>query len=124
MLRRSSIFAAVAATGLLLVPFRPADAARTGNVSLQGTWQVKRTCLAVCSGARVSKEKVSVKGNNIYTASGDKDLMLYVLGKQVLVHDPDETSLLWVASSGRQMSGSGVGADGSTFTVVWHRVAK
>jgi hypothetical protein len=121
MFRRSFVCVVAAASGLLLMPLLPAVAARPSAVSLSGTWQVKRTCIAFCTGSKVSKEKVSAKGNNIYSASGDKDLMLYVLGKQVLVHDTDETSLLSVASSGRQMSGSGVGADGSTFTVVWRK---
>ncbi|HZS91715.1 MAG TPA: hypothetical protein VFE42_30050 [Chloroflexota bacterium] len=120
MFRRSSVVVAIAATGLLMPGLQPV-AARTGATSLTGTWQVKRTCVAFCTGTKVSREKVTAKGNNIYAASGDIDLMLYVLGKQVLVHDPDETSLLSVAPSGRQMSGSGVGGDGSTFTVVWRR---
>jgi hypothetical protein len=118
MFRRSRVIALVAATVLLLTP---GPAAKAGSPSLSGTWQVKRTCIAYCTGTKVTKEKVSAKGNNVYTASGDKDLMLFVLGKQVLVHNTDETSLLALTASGRQMSGSGVGGDGSTFTVVWRR---
>ena len=121
---RSPLLACLFAAVLALAAALPASAApKHSSASLAGTWQVKRSCMAGCKGTTTATETVSPHGANIFLASGSADLALYLVGKQVLVHSENETTLLTIKTSGQLMSGSGIADDGSTFSSTWRCTA-
>lgn len=121
---RLPTFACLCAAALALAATLPAAAApKHSSVSLAGTWQVNRSCISGCKGTTTQTETVSAHGGNVFLASGSADLSLYVVGKQVLVHSQDETTLLAIKTPGQLMSGSGIAGDGSTFNSTWRCTA-
>src|SRR5919201_6180803 len=125
MLRGSTLtFAACALVTLSISSMVPAAAA-PGPVtaSLAGTWRVSRTCISGCAGSTTVTEVVRSYAPHVFMAHGRLTLVLYQIGNQVLVHGAASSSLLTIRIPGRLMSGSSVGADGSTFTASWRCVA-
>src|ERR671937_1825306 len=125
MLRGSTLtFAACALVTLAVSAMAPAAAA-PGPVtaSLAGTWRVSRTCISGCAGSTTVTEVVRSYAPHVFMAHGRLTLVLYQIGNQVLVHGAASSSLLTIRIPGRLMSGSSVGADGSTFTASWRCVA-
>ena len=125
MLRGSTLtFAACALVTLSISSMAPAAAA-PGPVttSLAGTWRVSRTCLSGCAGSTMVTEVVRPYAPHVFMARGRLTLVLYQIRNQVLVHGATSSSLLAIRIPGQLMSGSGVGADGSTFTTSWRCVA-
>ena len=120
----SPILACLLAAALAVAAALPASAApKHSSTSLTGTWQVKRRCIAGCKGTTTATETVSAHGANVFLASGSADLALYLVGKQVLVHSQDETTLLTIKTPGQLMSGSGIAGNGSTFSSTWRCTA-
>ena len=93
------------------------------TTSLAGTWRVSRTCVSACAGSTTVTEVVRPYAPHVFMAHGGLTLVLYQIGNQVLVHGAASSSLLTIRIPGRLMSGSSVGADGSTFTTSWRCVA-
>jgi hypothetical protein len=93
------------------------------TTSLAGTWRVSRTCVSGCAGSTTVTEVVRPYAPHVFMAHGALTLVLYQIGNQVLVHGAASSSLLTTRIPGRLMSGSSVGADGSTFTTSWRCVA-
>jgi hypothetical protein len=125
MLRGSTLtFAGCALVTLSISSMAPAAAA-PGPVtaSLAGTWRVSRTCISGCAGSTTVTEVVRSYAPHVFMAHGGLTLVLYQIGNQVLVHGAASSSLLTIRMPGRLMSGSSVGADGSTFTTSWRCVA-
>lgn len=90
---------------------------------LSGTWQVSRVCLAICVSPRPVLKVVRHWQGAVFMTTNHPPQVLYRMGMQVLVHGPKDSLLLTIRSLGRLMSGSGVGADGSTFKTTWRCVA-
>ena len=125
MLRGSTLtFAACALVTLSISAMAP-TAAAPGPVtaSLAGTWRVSRTCVSACTGSTTVTEVVRPYAPHVFMAHGGLTRVLYQIGNQVLVHGAASSSLLTIRIPGRLMSGSSVGADGSTFTTSWRCVA-
>jgi hypothetical protein len=125
MVRRYPLtFAACILITLSISPVAPATAAPDPvTTSLAGTWRVSRTCLAGCAGSTTVTEVVRPYAPHVFMAHGGLTLELYQIGNQVLVHGAASSSLLTIRIPGRLMSGSSVGAGGSTFTTSWRCVA-
>ncbi len=118
--RHAFAFAGALIFALALPLARPASAAPGHRpVTFTGTWQVSRTCTAGCSGTTIAIELVSTFSQNVYAVSGSTAMVLYVIGKQVLVHAAKSTTLLTIKTPGRLMSGSGIASDGSVFVDTW-----
>jgi hypothetical protein len=116
--------AALALITLSISAVAPAAAAPDPvTTSLAGTWRVSRTCVAGCAGSTTVTEVVRPYVPHVFMAHGGLTLVLYQIRNQVLVHGATSSSLLTIRIPGRLLSGSGVGADGSTFTTAWRCVA-
>ena len=117
-------FAACALVTLAVSTMAPAAAA-PGPVttSLAGTWRVSRTCVSGCAGSTTVTEVVRPYAAHVFMARGGLTLVLYQIRNQVLVHGAASSSLLTTRIPGRLMSGSSVGANGSTFATSWRCVA-
>ena len=102
-------------------PFAAAQAAASDGLS--GAWQVSRTCLTLCVSPRPVLKIVRHLSGDVFMTKGHAPDVLYRLGYQVLVHSPTDSLLLTVVTPGQLMSGSGVGANGSTFRTTWRCVA-
>jgi hypothetical protein len=122
----------LAALALILVPAVLPVAARGSGVvvvflqgrdGLSGTWRVSRVCLAGCVAPPPALRVVHHVRGDVYMTDQPTPQVLYRLGKQVLVHGVADSSVLAIQTPGQLMSGSGVGANGSTFTVTWRCVA-
>jgi hypothetical protein len=117
-------FAACILVTLAVSAMAPAAAAPDPvTTSLAGTWRVSRTCVAGCAGSTTVTEVVRPYAPHVFMAHGGLTLVLYQIRNQVLVHGATSSSLLTIRLPGQLMSGSGVGADGSTFTTSWRCVA-
>jgi hypothetical protein len=92
---------------------------------LSGTWQVSRICLSICLSPQGVLKVVRPlhARTGVFVTSDPTPQVLYRLGTQVLVHGPKDSSVLTIRTPGLLMSGSGVGADGSTFTTTWRCIA-
>ncbi len=91
---------------------------------LSGTWQVSRICPNVCVSPQPVLKVVRHWEGAVFVTAGSTPQVLYQLKTQeVLVHGPKDSSVLTVRSRGQLMSGSGVGADGSTFETTWRCIA-
>src|SRR5437763_13446824 len=125
MLRAYTLpFAAYTLVTLAVSAMAPAAAAPSPvTTSLAGTWRVGRTCVSGCAGSTTVTEVVRPYAPHVFMAHGGLTLVLYQIGNQVLVHGAASSSLLTIRMPGRLMSGSSVGADGSTFTTSWRCVA-
>ena len=125
MLRRQPLMCAACALVTLAASTMAPAAAAPGPVtaSLAGTWRVSRTCVSGCAGSTTVTEVVRPYAPHVFIAHGGLTLVLYQIGNQVLVHGAASSSLLTIRIPGRLMSGSSVGADGSTFTTSWRCVA-
>ena len=116
--------AALALITLAVSAMAPAAAAPGPAIpSLYGTWQVSRTCVAGCAGSTTVTEVVRRYAPGVFMAHGGLTLVLYQIRNQVLVHGATSSSLLTIRIPGQLMSGSSVGAHGSTFTTSWRCVA-
>src|SRR5918912_3761757 len=116
MLRSYTLtFAACILVTLVVSAMAPAAAA-PGPVttSLAGTWRVSRTCVSGCAGSTTVTEVVRSYAPHVFMAHGGLTLVLYQIGNQVLVHGATSSSLLAIRIPGQLMSGSSVGANGST----------
>ena len=124
MLRRHPLICAACVLVTLAASTTAPAAAAPGPVttSLAGTWRVSRTCVSGCAGSTTVTEVVRPYAPHVFMARGGLTLMLYQIRNQVLVHGATSSSLLAIRIPGRLMSGSGVGADGSTFTTSWRCV--
>lgn len=121
--RAVSMFAvAVSLPVLVAGTAAPANAAPARDI-LSGTWRVSRTCLTVCVSPPPVLKVVHHLDGDVYATNSQPPQMLLRMGMQVLVHGPKDSLLLNIRNPGRLMSGSGVGADGSTFTTTWRCVA-
>ena len=125
MLRRHPLMCAASALVTLAVSGMAPAAAAPGPVttSLAGTWRVSRTCVSACAGSTTVTEVVRPYAPHVFMAHGGLTLVLYQIGNRVLVHGAASSSLLTIRIPGQLMSGSSVGADGSTFTTSWRCVA-
>src|SRR5437868_6500984 len=122
--RHILMVAACAVATLAVFASAPAAAAPgAASASLAGTWRVSRTCVSGCAGSTTVTEVVRPYAPHVFMAHGGLTLVLYQIGNQVLVHGAASSSLLTIRMPGRLMSGSSVGADGSTFTTSWRCVA-
>ena len=90
---------------------------------LSGTWQVSRTCLTLCVSPPPVLKVVHHLSGDVYATANRPPQLLYLLGRQVLVHGPTDSLLLTIRIPGHLMSGAGVGATGSTFTTAWRCLA-
>jgi len=117
-------FAACILVTLVVSTMAPAAAAPgPATTSLAGTWRVSRTCVSGCAGSTTVTEVVRPYAPHVFMAHGGLTLVLYQIGNRVLVHGAASSSLLTIRIPGQLMSGSSVGADGSTFTTSWRCVA-
>jgi hypothetical protein len=85
---------------------------------LLGTWTVTRTC-PTCIPPIVTRETVRLSAGSVFTATGSLPLVLYQMGKRVLVHGAKSSTLLTIRVPGRLMKGPGVDSTGKTFTSTW-----
>jgi len=90
---------------------------------LSGTWQVSRLCLTLCVSPKPVLKTVRHWHDTVFETSNRPPQILYRIGTQVLVHGPKDSLVLTIRERGMLMSGSGVGADGSTFGTTWRCVA-
>jgi hypothetical protein len=125
MLRAYTLtFAGCALITLAVSTIAPAAAAPgRATPSLAGTWRVSRTCVSGCAGSTTVLEVVRPYAPHVFMARGGLTLVLYQIGNQVLVHGAKASSLLTIRIPGQLMSGSSVGANGSTLTTAWRCVA-
>lgn len=124
--RTLAAFAITASLSLLTTVATGVTAAvppATQSDGLSGTWQVSRVCLTLCTNPRPVLKVVHHVSGAVFMTGGHTPQVLYLLGTQVLVHGPKDSLVLTIRSRGRFMSGSGVGADGSTFKTTWRCVA-
>jgi hypothetical protein len=123
--RRALAVGTLAAGALALAPaITGATAPIAASNGLSGTWQVSRTCVVGCTGSTTLTETVRPFQGTVFMATGTALMVLYRLGKKrVLVHSATSSSLLSIRAPGQLMRGTGVGQDGSTFTLVWHCTA-
>ena len=117
--------AALVLVAALSIPVLPATASPVGAAdNLSGTWQVSRICVSGCVGTTTLTEMVRPLQGPVFMASGTATMLLYRIGKKkVLVHGATSSSLPTIRTPGTLMRGSGVGQDGSTFSVTWHCIA-
>jgi hypothetical protein len=122
----------LAALALILVPAVLPVAARGPGVvaallqpgdGLSGTWRVSRVCLAGCVAPPPALRVVHHLRGDVYLTDQPTPQVLYKLGTQVLVHGVADSSVLAIQTPGQLMRGSGVAANGATFTVTWRCVA-
>src|SRR2546423_2421544 len=105
-------FAACILVTLVVSTMAPAAAAPgPATTSLAGTWRVSRTCVSGCAGSTTVTEVVRPYAPHVFMAHGGLTLVLYQIGKQVLVHVPAPSSPLTIPMPGRRMSGSSMRAD-------------
>jgi len=91
---------------------------------LTGTWTVTHSCLTGCSQQLTGTEVVKHFRGNVYDAAGTQALVLFRIGKRVLVYGRTGSTLLTVRDPGLLMRGQGVTAGGSTFSSTWRCVAR
>lgn len=104
-------------------PGRSAAAAPAATDVLSGTWRVSRTCLTICASPKPVLKVIRHLDGDVYATGGSTPQVLYLIGRQVLVHGPKDSILLTIDAPGRLMHGLGVGADGSTFQTTWRCTA-
>lgn len=95
-----------------------AGSPRMGISHLLGTWTVTRTC-PTCYPPTTTRETVRLRAGNVYTATGSFPLVLYQMGKRVLVHGAKSSTLLTIRVPGRLMKGPGIDNTGKPFTSTW-----
>jgi hypothetical protein len=97
------------------IPASPSD-------GLSGTWQISRLCLTICVSPKPVLKTVRHWHDAVFETVSRPPQILYRIGTQVLVHGPKDSLVLTILTRGMLMSGSGVGADGSTFDTTWRCV--
>lgn len=107
----------------LAVPAARLKAAAAPVDVLSGTWRVSRTCLTICVSPKPVLKVVHHLSGDVYTTAARPPQMLYLIGRQVLVHGPNDSLLLTIDTPRLLMQGLGVGADGSTFETTWRCIA-
>jgi len=100
-----------------------AGIAASSSDGLSGTWQVSRHCLTICVSPKPVLKTVRHWHDAVFETDSRPPQILYRIGTQVLVHGPKDSLVLTIVTHGMLMSGSGVGADGSTFDTTWRCVA-
>jgi len=90
---------------------------------LSGTWQVSRICLTICVSPKPVLKTVRHWHDAVFETSNRPPQILYRIGTQVVVHGPKDSLVLTIRERGMLMSGSGIGADGSTFDTTWRCVS-